>query len=666
MEMVGHSACAEPMNTTPASAKPPRPRFVDDVGRHPVLVALGLLLLAIVLLVVFWDWNWLKGPIERQVEARTDRSFDIGGDLDVDLGKIITVRAERVTFGNASWSKQPQMAAAERLELRLQLWPALIARREVLIPELRLSKPDVLLEKGPDGKGNWVFGPDDGGEPPQFRRLWVDDGRLRFIDARVGTDIDINLQSRDARRPGAAPIIQVDGGGRWKRNPFTLQGRAESPLELAHTEEPYRINLHAVAGATRAHARGTLLDPLRMRGFDLRLALSGQNLDDLYPLIGIAMPPTPPYRFEGRLTHADDTWRYDGFTGKVGNSDLRGYAHVSTGRDRPFFKADLKSNRLDIDDLAGFIGAGEKGEGGEATNPELQALAEKQAASDRVLPDTPYELDKLRAMDADVRLRAARINAPPLPIDDMDAHLLLDNGLLRLEPLNFGVADGDIRSNIRMDARQTVIRTRADVAMRGLNLSKLMPDGALARESVGRIGGKMTVDARGNSIARMLGSADGDIAIGMGQGQISKLLMKLAGLNLAGAIRTKLAGDKPIPIRCAFGDFAVKDGLMTTRSMAFDTTDTIVLGSGTVNLRDETLDLTMRPRPKGRSLLSLRVPLYVDGTFKNPNVRPDYARIGLRGGAALALATIAPPAALLATTELGGGKDADCGGQYAK
>lgn len=653
------------MNTTPAPAKPPRPHFVDDIGRHPVLVALGLLVLAMVALIVFWDWNWVKGPIERQVEARTGRSFEIGGDLDVDLGKVVTIRADQLKFGNASWSKQPQMVATERMELRIEAWPALIKRREVLIPELRLSKPDAFLETGPDGVGNWAFGA-AGGEPPQFRRLWVDDGRLRFVDARGRTDIDIRLQSRNALRPGAAPSIEVDGGGRWKGNRFTLQGRAESPLELANVAEPYRIDLRAAAGRTRAHARGTLLDPLRLRGFDLRMALSGQNLDDLYPLIGVALPPTPPYRFDGRLTHGGNTWRYDGFTGKVGNSDLGGYAHVTTGRARPLLKADLKSRRLDFDDLAGFVGAGAKSGGGESTNPELQALAAKQAASPKVLPDTPYELDKLRSMDADVRLKAARINAPSLPIDDMDAHLLLDNGVLRLDPLNFGVAGGDIRSNIRMDARQSVIRTRADITLRGLSLARMMPERKLAQESVGKVGGRLAVDTRGNSIAKMLGSADGDIAIGMGQGQVSKLLMKLAGLNLGGALRTKLAGDKPIPIRCAFGDFAVKDGLMTTRALAFDTTDTIVLGSGTVNLRDETLDLTMRPRPKGRSLLSLRSPLYVGGTFKNPDFKPDYVRIGLRGAAALALGAIAPPAALLATLELGGGKDADCGGRYAK
>ena len=44
---------------------------------------------------------------------------------------------------------------------------------------------------------------------------------------------------------------------------------------------------------------------------------------------------------------------------------------------------------------------------------------------------------------------------------------------------------------------------------------------------------------------------------------------------------------------------------------------------------------------------------------------PDLTRIGLRGGIALTLASITPPAGLLATLELGPGEDANCGGRYA-
>src|SRR5690606_42077008 len=67
-----------------------------------------------------------------------------------------------------------------------------------------------------------------------------------------------------------------------------------------------------------------------------------------------------------------------------------------------------------------------------------------------------------------------------------------------------------------------------------------------------------------------------------------------------------------------------------------------------------------------RSLLSLRSPLIVEGTFKQPRFHPDYGRVGLRAAIALALGNIAPPAALLATLGLGPGADPNCGGPHAR
>nr|WP_156899799.1 AsmA family protein [Luteimonas mephitis] len=621
--------------------------------------------LALVVLALLWDWNWFKGPVERAVEARTGRSFEIGGDLDVDLGRTTTIRAHALRLGNADWSKQATMASADRLELRIR--PFALLRGDVVIPEIRLTRPDVRLETGPAGGGNWDFdmAPGDG-EPARLRKVWIDDGHLRFVDAGNRTDIQVDVASRAAKTPGDAPPVEVEGGGKWAGNRFTLEGVAESPLELQNTDKPYRIDLRAAAGATRAHARGTLVNPFRFRNFDLRMALSGKNLEDLYPLLGISLPPTPPYALDGRFTRDGNTWRYEGFTGKVGDSDLGGTASVETGGERPFLRADLVSKRLDFDDLAGFIGGAPQAGGDESTNPELAALAAQRDADPKLLPDTPYKLEKLRAMDADVRLKAHRINAPSLPLDDMDAHLFLDDGLLRLEPLDFGVAGGDIRSTIRMDAREKTIRTRADVTAKGLNLGELFPDAKLTDDAIGKIGGKVAITGTGNSIAQMLGSADGDIALGMGRGQISNLLMELAGIDIYESLKFLIGKDHKVPIRCAFGDFGVKDGLMTSRALAFDTTDTIIVGEGKVNLRDETLDLLLKPRPKDRSILTLRSPLVVDGTFKDPSFRPDFKRLGLRGAIAVALGSIAPPAALLATIDLGGGKDSNCGGHYAK
>jgi len=105
---------------------------------------------------------------------------------------------------------------------------------------------------------------------------------------------------------------------------------------------------------------------------------------------------------------------------------------------------------------------------------------------------------------------------------------------------------------------------------------------------------------------------------------------------------------------------------MDSRALAVDTTDTLIIGEGTVNLKNEQMDLLLKPRPKDISILALRSPLRISGTFKDPGFRPDFKALGLRGAIALALGSIAPPAALLATFEPGPGKDSDCGGKYAK
>ena len=617
------------------------------------------------MLILLWDWNWFKGPVERAVQARTGRALHIG-NLDVDLGRTTTIRGDRITFANASWAKQPQMASADRVEIDVRLWPLL--RGSVQLPEIRLIKPDVLLQTAPrkGEPGNWNFLSGGGGQTPQLRRLRINDGRLQFLDEPGRTNIDLAVRSGQASKADAAPPVLVEGEGHWRGAAFTLKGGTESPLELTNSDHPFRVHLDARAGATHAIARGSLINPFQLQVFDLQFQLSGQDLDDLYPLIGIAIPSSPPYRLDGRLKRDHARWRYEKFSGRVGDSDLAGDVDIDVAGDRPRLTANLVSKRLDFDDLAGFIGAPPKTGGQETANAEQKAEAAKLAAKATVLPDTPYNLGKLRAMDADVRWKAQHINAPKLPLDDMDAHLLLDNGLLRLEPLNFGVAGGDIRSTVRMDARRPQIATTLNASLRGVQLGQLFPDGKLAEQASGGISGNVRLSGHGNSIAAMLGSSDGDVALGMGRGHIGNLLMELAGLDVAESLKFLFTGDKQIPLRCAFGDFGVRDGLMQSRALAFDTSDTLVIGEGTVSLKQEKLDLLLRPRPKDRSILALRSPLRIGGTFKDPSFRPDFKALGIRGAIALTLATITPPAALLATIETGPGKDADCGGHYAR
>ena len=153
----------------------------------------------------------------------------------------------------------------------------------------------------------------------------------------------------------------------------------------------------------------------------------------------------------------------------------------------------------------------------------------------------------------------------------------------------------------------------------------------------------------------------------MAEKRIGALLVMQAG-KLAGIVSERDYARKIVLQGRSSRDTPVRD-IMTADVVSIgldDTTDTMIVGKGTINLKDETLDLTLRPRPKDRSLLVFRSPLIIDGSFKDPGFHPDMGRVGLRAAIALVLGNIAPPAALLATLELGPGEDIACGGKYAK
>jgi uncharacterized protein involved in outer membrane biogenesis len=509
----------------------------------------------------------------------------------------------------------------------------------------------------PPELGNWVL-PSSGGKSPEFNQVWIDRGHLQFINAAQHTGLDIDVNSR-AITGSQTPTVDVAGKGVWKGSAFNLHGIAESPLALRNTSQPYRIDLQLSAGDTHAHARGRLLDPLRLRDFDLQLAIAGKNMADLYPLLGIATPPTPAYHLDGHLGRTGDVWRYENFTGKVGSSDIAGSASVDHSHDRPKLTAKVSSQHMDIADLGGFLGTtpGSVAKGTAAPSSEAHALP-----AGKLFPDTPYNLAKLRAMDADVRVKVEHLGATAVPLEDMDAHLLLESGVLRMDPLNFGAADGTVRSTIRMDARGKVMTTQSHIQARGLNLSKLIPSAKFGKSTIGHVGGDFSLHGSGNSIAAMMGNANGDAGIGMGKGEVSKLLMKLAGLDLGGVAKVLVTGDEQIPIRCGLADFTVHDGVMTTQNLVVDTSDNTLHGQGDLSLKDESLRMQLTSQSKRFSLVSLRGPILVSGTLRNPGIRPDYKKVGLRAVAAVAIGVVAAPvAALVATVQGGRRQEVSCG-----
>ena len=341
----------------------------------------------------------------------------------------------------------------------------------------------------------------------------------------------------------------------------------------------------------------------------------------------------------------------------------------------------LQSKLLDFEDLGPVIGlapstrnSGAKkapssppaAEAAEAAKTAAAPKSSRANASIKVLPTAVLDLAKLKSMNADVTYTASSIrHVKELPLDKGSVHVVLKSGVLQLDPISLGVAGGSIAGAIKIDSNLAPAAFNARLDVRGAQLNQLFPTIETTKSSLGKVSGKFDLSGRGNSAAQMLGGATGDVAMLMGRGEISNILLEFIGLDGGEVIKFLVRGDRNVQLRCAAAAFDVKQGVMTSRAIVLDTSDTVINGRGQISFANETLDLVLDPAPKDFSILSFRSPLKIGGTFAAPTAFPDKTALAGRAGIALALAAINPLLALAATVETGPGEDADCAGVFA-
>ena len=608
--------------------------------------------------VALFEWNWLRGPLADYIGARVGRQIGINGDLRVELSRQPVISAESITVSNVPWSSEPVMARAQSVAVRLDLqslWDGHPA-----FPEVVLVQPRVVLERDGAGNNNWGFAPAAGGHSAaHIDHLKIEDGVVQFRNADTGTDVTFNVASSNALDNGLTPL-QFSGSGRLRNNPFTIEGSAASLLALENQDRPYALKVSAKAGNTSARFEGTIV-PARIDNVDGKLELQGRDLSQLYPTIPVPFPWTPPYALSGQLRHVDRVWTFKEFKGKVGDSDLAGSFAVDRSGPRPAVDADLLSTRLDYQDLGGLVGLPPTHEPSSARTAAQNEEAAKRELSWRVLSTKPYNLQRLRAVDAKLRFRGKRFIATSLPLDDLRATVNLKDGVLTFEPLDFGIAGGHVVSTLTLDARQDVIRTRGDVIASNVELKQILPKLAPPNGSAGKLSGHARLNGTGNSVADMLGSSNGEIALVSEGGDASALAIVLTNLDLARAVPLLLSGDTSSPIRCVVGDFVADNGKLTARTLAVDTEAEKILGEGSVDFNRELYALQFKAQSKKPSVLALRGPIVVDGSFKSPNIHPAGGPIAARVGASVALGVLATPfAALVPMIDVGGAADIDC------
>jgi uncharacterized protein involved in outer membrane biogenesis len=636
---------------------------------------IGIPVLAVVLLIIFWSWDWFIPIVDSQASAELGRRVTIS-HLHVHLGRTTRIVADDVVVNNPAGfpSDIPPLARIAHLGVDIDVM-AYIHDRIIAIPRIDVNNPVLEARALPDGTNNYTLAlkksapPKPGQKPspePKLGDLTIEDGHLHAMIPKLRADFDATIATHAAEgivaKNGGTSEVTAQAKGTYAGHPITADIISGAILTVTDKTKPFPLDLKIANGYTHVSLTGTIQDPLAFAGTNLNLVLSGRTMADLYPLTGIPIPSTPAYRISGQLDYvtATKSIRFSDFRGVVGNSDIEGTIAEAPEGKKPDVTMNLASRNVDLNDLAGFLGA-KPGSANPKSATQRREVARANADTNSLLPTTPINMPKLDAANIHLHYDGHHIEGRSVPLDSLIVTMDVVDGAVTLHPIIFTIGTGRVQGDIALTPETDKnIKLKADIHFDRVDVSRIMA-ATHAFHGAGAVGGRARIDSTGNSVATFLGNGDGGLDLYMSGGDLSALLIDLSGLELGKAVLSALGVPSRTNVECMIGDFDLRQGLVTTRALLVDTGEALIGGTGDVNLKTQTIDFQAQSRSKNFSVGNLPTPIRITGTLKHPSIGVKIAPLAVRGGLAVALGFLAAPLAILPTIELGVGDPHKCG-----
>ena len=575
-----------------------------------VLAAAGgviaLILIAAAIAVATVDLHTLIGPVQASIKSSTGRDLAINGAIDLKLSLEPKIVLADVTFSNAAGSKVADMVRAKRVDVQVALLPLLSRRFEVV--ELTLTDPVIALETDAQGRANWDFGPPSStpsATPTTVApsaaagafgvgNFTVDNGTVMYVDGVSGktTRVIIDHLAVHARR-GDAPV-QAEFRGKVDEVSLTLTGNFGPIDALRAGRWPYPVE-----------AKGTLDE--KAAAITTKVAVQG------------------------------NTVQLDALDLAFGTFKAKGKMSVVSAGSRKRYVFDLATPAVVLADVPIPVGRAPA-----ATVPRPASNAHF------LFSDEPLPLDALKSFDADGHLSMAAVTLKNgVKLADVDISLTLHEGKLDVGQWQANALGGTLRGKISLDTAHTEAALATKVTGRNLGLAEIL---AAVGEPRQTRGGSTAIDvdiaARGMSPHAWASSANGTAIASVGPATLVNTKLDLDNVldKFAQAVNPFRERDPSTELQCAVVRLPLKDGIAhVDRSIAVDSKKFNASASGTLDFRNETLDLSLHPRIKQG------IPIDIPQVAQLVRFTGPFAHPGVSVDAVASAATIAKIGAAIGT-----------------
>lgn len=587
----------------------------------------------------------LRVVLEKQARDLTGRDLTIGGPITLQPSLFPVISVTGVTYANADWGTWPEMVSLEQLELEVALLPLLSG--ELQVRRLVLVRPTILLETDAEGRGNWVLAGGEHGaaaEPsadsglsiaPWFNEIALRDGRAIFRDGRSGHETHLTLNTLTLETDHREAPIAVALAGGYNGTPVEGTGRIGTYGDVIGGQS-IPISLRLATGGSVVRFDGALREPRQGSGLDLQISARGASLADLSGLTDLDLPSFGPYTLAAHLKEDAPRIRITGLALRVGESDLSGNLTLDVGSDPVSITGTLSSQQIRLQDFSG------------SREPE-------SADGDRLFSALPLPFDGLE--DADLALSvtadALHLSAEAI-VREIGLELVLKDSRLTLPTVRAAFEGARILGNATLETVSDPPRLALDLRALGVDYGRLLTTLAAVEGVTGSVDLELKGSGQGNTLQALAATWDGRLDIVGGEGRVREDLLSGSGVGLIDLIAGWREADSDLRLTCVVGRWPIVQGRAKADVVLIDTATVTVAASGTVDLRDETLDLRISPRSKGTSLMSLAVPVRLSGPLADPTVGPDPlgTAVGAARIAGMVINPLATGAAILLDAEV--------------
>lgn len=637
----------------------------------------GIVVIAAVALLLFFDPNDFRDEISTRVTEATGREFAIEGDLSLSLFPWLAVEVGRSRLGNAQGFGDEPFATFEEARLSVQLLPLLL-RQEVTVGTATLDALMLNLQVAEDGSTNWedLAGADEAppaeGEEPgrgiadlDISNVQVTNSRVAYRDAQAGSTYTVSELSLETGRIVGGQPFDAEAEFDFQAEPGELGGRlmvegtASISSDFARFElenwnvtgelagiapEPTRLEFDASSISVDTNAETVTMG-------EVALGILGLRMTANVSPFSYAGTPQPEAALQVEPFSLKDLMATMGTEPPV-TASPSALTHVAFAAQAALGETALvlRSMKLTLDDttMTGRLSYPLKEDGliefdlaADSINVDAY-MAPADAAAEQSEGTGPGDIeipvDLIRSLQARGSATLERATLSGMLFENLELGVVSRNGSLRLHPLSADLFEGSYEGDVRIDASGQTPAISVNERVAGVSLTPLARSMFQQENVSGTIAGSFELSGRGQNLAQIRQDLDGNMAFELADGAWEGTDIWHQLRTARALFRKEQPPERRNPPRTEFTSViatgTVTDGIFRNEDLLAELPFLQLTGSGTVDLVEAAIDYSLQARVLERpefvqdeaelsDFTEAVIPLQVTGSLTSPSIRPD-------------------------------------------